>query len=148
MIRSSLEALGEAKPSRVISWIEDKYGKINRESIRADLIGFAGNHSSTHHSPGSNKFLWFNSGNKSYRLANQDEIARFREKQEMKRKPRVQVPIEDEAFASKLSSSGQVVIPARLREEMGLRTGDLIGFEKTDRGWLIRKAKKKLEYLE
>lgn len=42
--------------------------------------------------------------------------------------------------ASTVSSKGQIVIPARLRAELGVEAGSRIEFVRTDDGWLIKPA--------
>jgi antitoxin PrlF len=42
--------------------------------------------------------------------------------------------------AAIVSTKGQVVIPARVRAEMGVGTGSRIEFVKTPDGWLIKPA--------
>ena len=40
--------------------------------------------------------------------------------------------------ASIVSTKGQIVIPARIRAELGVDVGSRIEFVKTDEGWLIK----------
>ncbi|HEY3638018.1 MAG TPA: AbrB/MazE/SpoVT family DNA-binding domain-containing protein [Rhizomicrobium sp.] len=42
--------------------------------------------------------------------------------------------------ASIVSTKGQIVIPARIREELGVEAGSRVEFVKTDDGWLIKPA--------
>jgi AbrB family looped-hinge helix DNA binding protein len=42
--------------------------------------------------------------------------------------------------ASIVSTKGQVVIPARVRTELGVEAGSRIEFVKTEEGWLIKPA--------
>lgn len=40
--------------------------------------------------------------------------------------------------ASIVSTKGQIVIPARVREELGVEAGSRVEFVKTEEGWLIK----------
>lgn len=42
--------------------------------------------------------------------------------------------------ASVVSTKGQVVIPAQVRNELGVKAGSRIEFVRTDEGWLIKAA--------
>lgn len=42
--------------------------------------------------------------------------------------------------ASTVSTKGQIVIPARIRSEMGLEAGSRIEFVRTAEGWLLKPA--------
>ncbi len=146
-IRQALAALGTAKPREIIAWIQKNSDeKINIESYRGDLMGLSLNHPSSHHYSGIGKFLWFNASDKSYRLATPSEIAEFKEKQnrETKKEPE----IIDEPFISKLSASGQIVIPSKIREKLDFKTGDSLALMINDQGVLeVRKVRVKVEYL-
>lgn len=41
---------------------------------------------------------------------------------------------------SVVSTKGQIVIPARIREELGVEAGSRVEFVKTEEGWLIKPA--------
>jgi len=41
---------------------------------------------------------------------------------------------------SRVSSKGQITIPAELREDLGLRTGTLVVFERRPEGAMLRKG--------
>jgi AbrB family looped-hinge helix DNA binding protein len=41
---------------------------------------------------------------------------------------------------STVSTKGQIVIPARVRTELGIEAGSRIEFVRTDEGWLIKPA--------
>jgi antitoxin PrlF len=43
--------------------------------------------------------------------------------------------------ASVISTRGQIVIPARIREDLRLKPGSRVDFVKTEEGWLIKPAK-------
>ena len=42
--------------------------------------------------------------------------------------------------ASVVSTKGQIVIPARVRADLGIETGSRVEFVKSDEGWLIKPA--------
>jgi antitoxin PrlF len=42
--------------------------------------------------------------------------------------------------ASTVSTKGQIVIPADVRAEMGVRAGSRVEFVRTDQGWLLKPA--------
>lgn len=42
--------------------------------------------------------------------------------------------------ASVVSTKGQIVIPAQVRNELGVKPGSRIEFVRTDEGWLIKAA--------
>jgi antitoxin PrlF len=39
-----------------------------------------------------------------------------------------------------VSTKGQIVIPAQIREELGVEAGSRVEFVKTEEGWLIKPA--------
>jgi AbrB family looped-hinge helix DNA binding protein len=39
---------------------------------------------------------------------------------------------------SRLQRKGQVTIPSEIREKLGLQVGDLVAFEETDQGFIIK----------
>lgn len=41
---------------------------------------------------------------------------------------------------SRITEKGQVTIPKEIREELGIRPGDEVTFERTDEGYVVRKA--------
>ena len=42
--------------------------------------------------------------------------------------------------ASVVSTKGQIVIPAQIRAELGVKAGSRVEFVRTDEGWLIKPA--------
>lgn len=40
---------------------------------------------------------------------------------------------------SRVTEKGQVTIPKEIREELGLQPGDEVSFERTERGYVVRK---------
>jgi AbrB family looped-hinge helix DNA binding protein len=42
--------------------------------------------------------------------------------------------------ASVVSTKGQIVIPAQIRAELGVKAGSRIEFVRTDEGWLMKPA--------
>jgi AbrB family looped-hinge helix DNA binding protein len=40
---------------------------------------------------------------------------------------------------SRVTEKGQVTIPKRIREELGIRPGDEVRFERTEEGYIVRK---------
>lgn|GEM_PF-1335331 len=149
-IRQALTALGSARPKEIIAWIEKNFGdeeEVKPESFRGDLMGLAINHSSAHHYTGSNKILWFDQQEKTYRLATASEHEDYEKKRSAAPK-KEHIIRKNETFTSKLSTSGQIVIPVEIREEMQFRAGDLLAFKVNSQGILeLRKARLKVEYL-
>ena len=145
-IECALTALKVARPREIIAWIETHYDeKINVESYRADLMGLAVNHSSSRHSPGVQKILWFNE-DKTYRLATPEERRSFKASQNMADE-KESTDVEG-TFTSRLSASGQIVLPVKIREKMQFKAGDLLAFVINGQGVLeLRKARLKLEFL-
>lgn len=41
---------------------------------------------------------------------------------------------------SRVTEKGQVTIPKAIREELGIQPGDEVTFEKTEEGYVVRKA--------
>jgi len=48
----------------------------------------------------------------------------------------------DMGVTSTISSKGQITVPKRVRDRLGLRTGTVVEFEMTDAGVLLRKGHK------
>ena len=148
-IREAVTDLGIASPNEIMAWIKRHYpdSEINPDSYRADITGCSVNHTSSHHYPGMPKFLWFEDPPKKYRLAKPDEMLNV---QRNKERPTPQsangstyingIPI------AKLSVTGQVVIPSKIRDTMGFQTGDTLAFIINEKGILeIRKARLRLD---
>ena len=93
------------------------------------------------------KFLWFEKDTKRFRLAKPEEAA----KMEPVRKG-IQLPVEIPEFSlegiplSRMSVTGQIEIPATVREKYGFKPGDLFAFTVDKDGLKIRKAKIKVEF--
>jgi len=49
---------------------------------------------------------------------------------------------------STLSTKGQIVIPAAVREDLGVAAGSRVEFVKTDAGWLLKSATKSVTSLK
>jgi len=147
-IREAVTDLGLASPNEIMDWIRRHYPNddVNPRSYRADIIGCSINHSSSHHYLGMPKFLWFEENVKKYRLANSEEHAKtipIKEKDQPFFDP-VQGLVDGVAVA-KISVTGQVAIPAVIREKMSFKPGDLLAFIINNNVLEIRKAKIKIE---
>jgi len=165
-IREAVTDLGEADPNEIMDWIRKHYPEdsINPQSYRADIIGCSKNHSSQHHYPNMPKFLLFDSNTKKYRLdpletqkSNLDQfpvserVEAFFKNNFPEQQGKLPVSSADSTCidgvpVSKLSITGQVDIPQKIREKMGLNPGDTIAFIETEKGVEIRKARLKLEF--
>ena len=147
-IREAVTDLGLASPNEIMNWIRKHYpnDNVNPRSYRADIIGCSINHSSSHHYPGMPKFLWFEKDVKKYRLASPEESAKV-ELIEEKDQPFLDSiqGIVDGVAVSKISVTGQVAIPAVIREKMDLKPGDLLAFIINNDILEVRKAKIKIE---
>ena len=137
--------MGPSKPKQIVEWIRKNYP--NEETIensyRSDLMANSINHPSQHHFPAAEKFLWYDSTRKTYRLAEDSERNIVPE-----RKIRCSSP-DKEPLIGKLSGSGQITIPLRIRDKMGFNAGDLFAFIVNEQGFLeLRKSHLKVEYDE
>jgi AbrB family looped-hinge helix DNA binding protein len=152
-IREALTDLGEAKPADIMAWIRKHYpdDPVNPTSYRADLIGCSVNHSSQHHYPSMPKFLLFNKNTKKFRLdpskITDDEVSNlFRGlAKEPERVDDEQSSI-DGIPVARLSITGQIDVPSRIRQRLGLNPGDTIAFIETEKGVEIRKARLRLDF--
>jgi len=148
-IREAVTDLGVASPNEIMQWIKKHYPNenANPRSYRADIIGCSINHSSSRHYPGMPQFLWFEKDTKRYRLAKPEEAAKMEPAGR-----RTQLPVENSEFflegvpLSRMSVTGQVEIPASVREKLGLKPGDLLAFIVDQDALKIRKAKIKVEF--
>jgi len=152
-IREAVTDLGLASPNEIMEWIKRHYPAdiINKNSYRADIMGCSVNHSSSHHYPSMPKFLWFEEETKRYRLATSDELPENR-KDEKQVSPKTKVDngssYIDGIPVSKLSVTGQVIIPQKIREKMGFQTGDTLAFIINKKGILeVRKAILRLDLI-
>lgn len=148
-IREAVTDLGIASPNEIMAWIKRHYpdSEINPDSYRADITGCSVNHTSSHHYPGMPKFLWFENGTKKYRLAKSDEMLNVKrsKKRTTPQSANGSTYINGIAIA-KLSVTGQVVIPSKIRDTMGFQTGDTLAFIINEKGILeIRKARLRLD---
>ena len=148
-IREAIHELIEASPNEIMAWIRMHYpdDPVNPSSYRADIIGCSVNHSSSHHYPSMPKFLWFIEETKKYRLANENET-----EFEYKVTPTPTIDTKktetiDGIHVSKLSITGQLYIPAQIREQLGLQPGDKVGFIISESGSVeIKKARLRLSF--
>lgn len=147
-IKEAIIDLGRAKPRQIMDWIKQHYpdDPVRPRSYRSDIIGCSVNHSSSHFFPHSPKFLWFEEDTKYYRLANSDEFEKAENEDIMKKILPSDLTMIDGIPVGKLSVTGQVVIPEKIREEMSLKPGDTLAFVINNQGVLeVRKAIIKLE---
>jgi len=147
-IREAVTDLGLSSPNEIMDWIRKHYpnDNLNTRSYRADIIGCSINHSSSHHYPGMPRFLWFEKDTKRYRLASPEESAKMgsmEEKNQLFFDPTQ--GLVDGVPVAKISVTGQVAIPAVIREKLGLKPGDLLAFVINNNILEVRKAKIKLE---
>ena len=147
-IREAVTDLGLASPNEIMDWIRKHYpnDNVNPRSYRADIIGASRNHSSQHHYPTMPKFLWFEEETKKYRLASPEESAKA-EIMEERVQPVFDLPqgLVDGVAVAKISVTGQVAIPAMIREKLGFKPGDLLAFVINNNVLEVRKAKIKIE---
>jgi len=152
-IREAVTDLKIASPKEIMEWIKRHYpdDRINPNSYRADIMGCSVNHSSSHHYPSMPKFLWFEKETKRYRLAKSDELP---EPQKDEKQVSTTTKVDngssyiDGIPVSKLSVTGQVIIPQKIREKMGFQTGDTLAFIINEKGILeVRKAKLRLDFM-
>ncbi len=148
-IREAVTDLGTATPREIMDWIRSHYpnSEVKPRSYRTDIIGCSVNHSSSHHCPSMPKFLWFENGTKKYRLAKSDEMLNVKrsKKRTTPQSANGSTYINGIAIA-KLSVTGQVVIPSKIRDTMGFQTGDTLAFIINEKGILeIRKARLRLD---
>ena len=148
-IREAVNELGLSSPREIMDWIKEHYpdDTVIPTSYRADIISCSINHTSRHHYPRKNRFLWFDDNTKRYRLAtpaelekyNQDPISPDESDETQTGKIVNGIPI------SELSVTGQVQIPKIIRDALGFTPGDTLGFVINDDGVLeVRKAKIRL----
>jgi len=149
-IREAVTNLHNARASEIIDWIRQHYpdDSLNPSSYRADIIGCSINHSSTHHYPGLPKFLWFEKDTKEYRLAKPEEAPisiHIAEKKPFTSESEIEYV--GDIAVGKLSVTGQVSIPLKIREELGLNPGQLLALIINDNGVLeLRKVRIRLEF--
>lgn len=149
-IREAVNDLGIASPREIMDWIRRHYPNdtVNPRSYRADIIGCSINHSSSHHYPGVPKFLWFEKETKGYRLASPEEASKVehvRVEEKSQSFLETEQGVIDGIPIAKLSVTGQVKIPAMIREKLGLRPGDILAFIVKDDVLEVRKARMRLE---
>jgi AbrB family looped-hinge helix DNA binding protein len=149
-IREAVTDLRSARASEIIDWIRRHYPgeSLNPRSYRADIIGCSINHSSSHHYPALPKFLWFEKDSKEYRLAEPKEAPISIQIAETKPSTsESEIEYIGDIAVGKLSVTGQVSIPLKIREELGLKPGHLLAFVINDDGVLeVRKARIRVEF--
>lgn len=149
-IREAVTDLGLASPREIMDWIRKHYpeDKVNPLSYRSDIIGCSKNHSSTGHYPSMPKFLWFEEDTKKYRLAQTHEAtSQIETKRKGTRLTENEQICIDGIPVTKLSVTGQILIPVTIREKMGFQSGDMLAFIINEKGILeVRKARIKLEF--
>ena len=147
-IREAVTDLGLASPNEIMDWIRKHYpgDNVNPKSYRADIIGCSINHTSSHHYPSMPKFLWFEEESKKYRLASPGESAKPEpiEEKDQRFLDSTQGLVDGVAVA-KISVTGQVEIPAVIREKLNFRSGDILAFIINNNVLEVRKAKITIE---
>jgi hypothetical protein len=150
-IREAVADIGEGSAKKIIDWIENHYGKVNKQSYRADVIGSSINHGSQHHYPHMQKFLWFNKETKKYRMAQPSEM-HIEVKEEVEGTKTIGLIAKEENCidgvpVGRLSVNGQVLIPLQIREQQGFNAGDILAFVVNDKGVLeVKKARIRLDF--
>lgn len=148
-IREAVTDLGLASPNEIMQWIKKHYpnDNVNPQSYRADIIGCSRNHSSQRHYPGMPKFLWFEEEIKKYRLEKPEEAAKTEPTEEKNQNPLENTQLLlDGISLSKMSVTGQIEIPAIIREKLGFKPGDLLAFVINNDILEVRKARIKVEF--
>lgn len=149
-IREAVKELGLSSPREIMEWIKEHYPdeQLIPTSYRADIISCSINHTSRHHYPRKNRFLWFDENTKRYRLATPAELEKYNQNPIPPDKtggPQTGKIINGIPIAE-ISVTGQVQIPKIIRDALGFTSGDTLGFVINDDGVLeIRKAKIRLE---
>jgi AbrB family looped-hinge helix DNA binding protein len=145
-IREAVTDLGIASPNEIMEWIKKHYpnDSVNPRSYRADIIGCSQNHSSSHHYPDMPKFLWFEESTKKYRLTRPEEAATVGPLKEEAPSESMQLLLNGIPL-SKMSVTGQIEIPAVIREKLGFKPGDLLAFVINKDILEIRRARIKVE---
>ena len=148
-IREAIQELDVASPNEIMNWIRIHYpdDPVNPSSYRADIIGCSVNHSSSHHYPSMPKFLWFIEETKKYRLARDDEAEIEYKIAPTPTRESEKSEVIDGVHVSELSITGQLYIPAEIREKLSLEPGDKIGFITKESGSVeIKKARVRLTF--
>ncbi|MEM3577607.1 MAG: AbrB/MazE/SpoVT family DNA-binding domain-containing protein [Candidatus Bathyarchaeia archaeon] len=138
-IREAVTELGLASPKEIMDWIKKHYSDdpVNPHSYRADIIGCSVNHSSSHHYPSMPKFLYYEKNLRKYRLYNPEKDGKEHETLET---------LEEEIPYSKISTTGQLYLPSSIQRELNVKPGDIIVFQKNDKGEItLKKGKLKIE---
>ena len=93
------------------------------------------------------KFLWFIEETKKYRLAREDETEFDYKVTPVPTSDPEKTEIIDGVHVSELSITGQLYIPAEIREQLGLQSGDKVGFIVSESGSVeIRKVRLRLSF--
>lgn len=138
-IREAVIELGLASPKEIMDWIKKHYpdDPVNPNSYRADIIGCSVNHSSSNHYPSLPKFLFYEKNLRKYRL--------YDLKKDGKEYKTLET-FDEEIPYSKISSTGQLYLPSSIQRELKVKPGDIIVFQKNDKGEItLRKGRLKIE---
>ena len=138
-IREAVTELGLASPKEIMEWIKMHYpdDPVNPNSYRADIIGCSVNHSSSHHYPSMPKFLFYEKSLRKYRLYNPEKDGKEYETLET---------FEEGMSYSKISGAGQLYLPSSIQRELKVKPGDIIVFQKNDKGEIVlKKGRLKIE---
>jgi len=138
-IREAVTELGLASPKEIMEWIKIHYpdDPVKPQSYRADIIGCSVNHSSSHHYPSMPKFLFYERRLRKYRLYNPEKDGKGYETLET---------LKEKIPYSKISGAGQLYLPSSIQRELKVKPGDIIVFQKNDKGEIVlKKGKLKIE---
>jgi AbrB family looped-hinge helix DNA binding protein len=107
------------------------------------------NHSSQHHYPGMPRFLLFDKETKKYRMNPVEQRAKDLSDIFMSEEPKITIEDPnciDGIPVAKVSITGQIDVPSKIKQRLGVNPGDVVAFVESGNGVELRKARLLLDF--
>jgi len=134
MVREAVEKMGEVTAKEVKEYIRKNYPKDNVKelTINAQVIAHSVNHSSAHHYPVSQRFLFY-LGNGRYRLYDPDKDGLWQITPSGPQKVG-EATKSGKAHFSQVASGGQVRLPKDILDKLLIKENDFVAFVEDNQG--------------
>jgi hypothetical protein len=128
MVKEAVEKMGEVTAKDVKDYVRKNYAKdnVNELTINAQVIACSVNHSSAHHYPDAQRFLFY-LGNGRYRLYDPDKDGIWQMTPSGPQKIGVETK-SGEAYFSQVTSGGQVHLPKDILNKLSIKENDFVAF--------------------
>jgi len=141
MVKEAVEKIGEVTAKDVKEYIRKNYPKdnVNELTINAQVIACSVNHSSAHHYPDSQRFLFY-LGNGRYRLYDPNKDGLWQITPSGPQRAGEAIKSSKKHF-TQVASGGQVRLPKDILNKLSIKENDFVAFVEDKQGNIqLRKA--------